>query len=55
MKVKDNRQSIAVHKIEKIYSLFAKIYYILTINNKKGLNHDNFSAFRKNRKNSRYN
>jgi len=35
MKVKDNRQSIAVHKIEKIYSLFVKIYYILTINNKK--------------------
>jgi hypothetical protein len=34
MKVKDNRQSIVVHKIEKIYSLFAKIYYILTINNK---------------------
>src|SRR5574344_242514 len=35
MKVKDNRQSIVVHKIEKIYSLFAKIYYILTIKPKQ--------------------
>jgi hypothetical protein len=35
MKVKDNRQSIVVHKIEKIYSLFTKIYYILTIKPKQ--------------------
>src|SRR5574344_1529807 len=35
MKVEGNRDSIVVHKIEKIYSLFAKIYYILTIKPKQ--------------------